>query len=475
MTRLAAALCAAACALALATAGPAAAFTYGPDELELAGTEQKSERLSELTFRTPAVDGETKVRVLLPDGYDADPTRRYPVLFLLHGCCEGGAGYASWTEKGDAERITAGHPVIVVMPESGNNGGYQDWYNGGEGGPPMWETYHVGQLLPWVDRHYRTAGTREGRAIAGLSMGGFGTMSYAARNPQLFASAAAFSGAVDTNSVFLWAVSSADGLAEGRPFAAAGPRATEEVRWRGNNPWDLADNLDGIDLTIRTGNGQPGGPGGDSGDPIETEVHEESVSLHRRLDELGIPHLFDDYGPGGHDWYYWKRDLEQLMPALDALFADPPATPDRITHRRIEPSYTAYGWRVGIDRPALEFSELRDAARDGFVLRGSGTGTVTTPPLYAPGSQLPVRVARGDGAQTQTAVAGDDCRVKLTVPLGPGNPYQQYSAQARAYGIQRAAETVGTAPSSDTSGTTVYTTRVRIDAAGAASCPAGGS
>ena len=83
------------------------------------------------------------------------------------------------------------------MPDAGQGGFYSDWYNAGAGGPPKWETYHVGQLIPYVDAHYPTVAARGGRAIAGLCMGGFGAMSYAARHPDLFVAAASFSGAVD--------------------------------------------------------------------------------------------------------------------------------------------------------------------------------------------------------------------------------------------------------------------------------------
>jgi S-formylglutathione hydrolase FrmB len=470
-------VCALTAALGLvASAEAAGGFAYGPDQLELQRTERLNDRLFELTFRTPAVEDETGVRILLPDGYDADADRRYPVLYLLHGCCEGNTGYRGWTDELDAERVTAGWPLIVVMPDSGPNGGYVDWYNHGAGGPPMWETYHIGQLLPWVDQHFRTVSQREARAVAGLSMGGFGTMHYAARHPDLFVAAASFSGAVDSNSVFLHAVSSADGLSTGDPPSSAnGLRATEEVRWRGHNPYDLAENLEGMDLTLRTGTGEPGGPGGEPGDccydPVEAEVHEENMSLHERFAELGIPHTWDDYGPGCHCGFYWTRDLEQLMPHLAWVFGDPLAPPSPFTYRSIDPAYEAYGWRVHMDRQALEWSELRDARRDGFALRGSGSGSVTTPPLYAPGRTVDVQVARGEGVESKRVRVPDDCRLRLAVPLGPGNPHQQYTAQARVHGIQESLETPGTAPSDDTSGTAVYTTRVRIGAERTPGCP----
>lgn len=85
------------------------------------------------------------------------------------------------------------------MPDGGKGGFYTDWCINGAGGQPKWETYLVDQLLPWIDDHYPTMASRSERAVAGLSMGGFGALSYAARHPDLFASASSFSGAIDTN------------------------------------------------------------------------------------------------------------------------------------------------------------------------------------------------------------------------------------------------------------------------------------
>jgi S-formylglutathione hydrolase FrmB len=263
---------------------------------------------------TAALAAPTHVRVLVPAGYDANATRRYPVLYLLHGSYD---DYRSWTDKGDAEKITAGLDAIVVMPDNGNGGWYTDWFRPG---PPRWETFHIGQLLPWVDDHYRTIATRGERAIAGLSMGGFGAMSYAARHPDLFSWAAAFSGAVDiVNNAPVAAVidieAPADGGKAGDQF---GDRVLDVDNWRAHNPWDLAANLNGMHLIIDTGNGQPGplDPPNRTFDPIENGVESMSVSLHERLLSLGIPHLWNDYGPGTHTWPYWQRDLSEAMPSL---------------------------------------------------------------------------------------------------------------------------------------------------------------
>jgi hypothetical protein len=207
-------------------------------------------------------------------------------------------------------------------------------------------------------------------------------------------------------------------------------RSTDEVRWRGHNPWDLAENLKGLSLTLRTGNGAPGGPGGDSGDPVEAEVHTESVNMHNRLVELKLPHVWDDYGAGGHAWYYWQRDLRETLPGIVKTFAHPPAPPSPFSFRAVEPSYSVYGWRVTVQRPALEFSELRGASRHGFKLLGSGSGTVRTARYFKPNSVVLATI----GTKTRKLRAGRYGRVTLKVPLGPGNPDQQYTPQAAASG-----------------------------------------
>lgn len=433
----------------LATGSIAPAHASLPDgslddaDLEHVRTTRVDDRLQELVFRTPAVAGPTRVRVVLPAGYDDHPDRRYPVLYLLHG---GLGGYRDWVDQGDADTITADHPVIVVMPDSGTGGGYLDWWNGGAGGPPMWETYHIGQLVPWIDDHYRTVGTRDGRAVAGLSMGGGGAMHYASRHPDLFTAAAAFSGAVDTNTLPVQLLVHTTGLEEGQFAAASGPRLTEEVRWRGHNPVDLAGNLEGLFLQLDTGNGLPGGPGGDTGDPVEAACWQMMTNLHDRLATLGYPHVWNDYGAGGHTWFYWKRDLRQFLPRLMDRFAAPAPPPEPFRYRTIDPVYEVWGWRVEIDRPAAEFSALRGASADGFRLTGSGSATVTSAALYEPGARLTLRVADHAGVREQEVTVDETGVLAVDVSLGPGNPEQQYSPAGTVWALTAGARP-GTWPS----------------------------
>ena len=89
--------------------------------------------------------------------------------------------------------LTAGKPIIVVMPD----GGHAGWYSNPVTsfvGPRNWETFHIAQLLPWIEANFRTFAEYDGRAVGGFSMGGFGALKYAAKYYGHFASVSAHSG-----------------------------------------------------------------------------------------------------------------------------------------------------------------------------------------------------------------------------------------------------------------------------------------
>src|SRR5690348_9674942 len=127
--------------------------------------------MRDLTVASPALGGTVKVRLLLPVRYWSRPGVRWPVLYLLHGCCD---SYQSWTRSTDVESIPALRGVLVVMPEGGDVGFYSNWRDG-----PAWETFHTRELPRLLERSY---GAGVPRAIAGLSMGGLGAIDYAARH-----------------------------------------------------------------------------------------------------------------------------------------------------------------------------------------------------------------------------------------------------------------------------------------------------
>ena len=146
-----------------------------------------ADRTEDLTISSPAVGDEVKVRLLLPTSYKTDKARRWPVLYLLHGCCD---SYVSWSRSTDIAQLTKDSDVLVAMPDGGPVGFYSDWRAG-----PRWETFHTTELPRLLAQHYRASTVA---AVAGVSMGGLGALDYAARHPGMFTVAASFSGIVHT-------------------------------------------------------------------------------------------------------------------------------------------------------------------------------------------------------------------------------------------------------------------------------------
>jgi len=264
---------------------------------------------------------DTHVRVLLPDGYDTSG-RRYPVLYLLHGA---GDTYQTWTQNTDVIEAFRAANVIIVMPDGGRNsqaGWYSDWRDGSR----QWETFHTKVVVDYIDQTFRTMGAGH-RAVAGLSMGGFGAMHYAARHPCEFQAAAEFSGAVDM--LYGWPVSGVAfaklqdrfGTPDQRVW---GNQIRRRANWRRNNPTDLAGNLKGISLFLTSGTGTPGGPAGDDpsnpgGYAIESFIFQMNLSFARALTVAGVPFQHDFYAGGYHGWPYWQRELHWALPRIVSI------------------------------------------------------------------------------------------------------------------------------------------------------------
>lgn len=356
--------------------------------------------LRTISLFSPALGGETPVRVLLPDGY-ATGHRRYPVLYLLHGLTGSERDWASRTDVvASAHRL----PLIVVMP-AGGNGWYADPLSPAA---PHWESYHIGELIPYVDRHYRTISGRAGRAIAGLSMGGLGALAYAARHPDLFVAAAAFSGVDDLRT--LQGV-----LLSGAPFIFGDP-STQGWRWSGHNPVELAANLRGLRLYLTSGTGRAG-PFDEPGRPedgVEQFVHTSFTHMVAALRRTGIPAVTEDYGAGTHSWPYWQRDLHHALLVVMAAFAHPPAPPAPWSYRTTDPAVTVWGYALQHRAAVPGWTILSAVARDRITARGSGVLVVTTAPLYQPNARYTL-VLPGSGRQTLRADRSGHLRVTLTL------------------------------------------------------------
>lgn len=419
-------------ALALAAATPAAA---AENPAQVIAERTLSSGAIELTISTPALAAPAKVQVFLPKGYDAEPQRRWPVVFYLHGAMGNEARFRAFY-RGQFEDV----PAIWVAPAGGGFGFYSDWFNGGEGGPPMIETYQVEQLVPLIDARYRTAGTRAQRALVGESMGGYGVMSYATRHPDLFATAVSLSGALDNEFLLAQALVSLTPAADGGSVDAIyGPRSEQEVRWRGNNPTELAGNLRDVELQVRTGNALPDlAAEADNVQlafdcVVETAIHQTTLNFRARLLDLGIPHAWREY-PGCHTVPTFRKQFADALPGLRRALAEPRPDQRTFTYRSIRPRFSIWGWDVAADPArALEFLTVEQRADGELRLTGSGTTTVTSPPRFRRLRAVDVTA----GGVTRTVAPDAGGRVTATVDLGPAHPHQQFTAAAREAGSGR--------------------------------------
>lgn len=422
--------------------------------LHITSVKQINPRLLAVVVTTKALPRPANIYILLPPGY-ADSHQRYPVFYLLHGT----SGTASdWTLKGDAQKVIGDRPLITVMPDIALDDGGGGWCTDWPDGSQLWETFHIDELIPWVDHNLRTMPTRPERAIAGLSQGGFCSMSYAARHPDLFGTALAYSGAPDIyydvrDRLGAMGIINATevGLDQEAPDTFFGNPVTDGINWAAHDPATLAENLRWTKMFLYWGNGLPGpydtSPSTYGGVPIEFLVGNDNTDFRARLNSLHIPAYFDAYGNGTHAWPYWTRDLQQSIDKIMDAFQHPQPAPTQFTYTSADDTYDVYGWQVATQRAAREFSTLTTDGLGGFSLSGSGAATVETPPAYVPGHTYEVRLS-GDTVDTRTVtvVAGADRRLRLSVPLGPANAYQQETVPAQA------------------AGTAVYTTTVAIRA-----------
>ena len=152
----------------------------------------QSLQLRTVEFQSPAVGRTMKYNILLPRDYESS-SRRYPVLYLLHGLSE---DYTSWGSSSGMPSYVGPHDELIVMPDGGNSW-YVNWAESEDGQRNNWEDHIVQDVVNDVDRHFRTVARREGRAIAGLSMGGYGAITLGLRHPEMFISVGSTSGALE--------------------------------------------------------------------------------------------------------------------------------------------------------------------------------------------------------------------------------------------------------------------------------------
>ncbi len=252
------------------------------------------------TLKSKLVGEELSYRAILPNGY-IDSSRKYPVLYLLHGLfgsCE------NWIELTRLAELAGRRNLIVITPE-----GKDAWYvDSATTASDRFESYIVEELMPETEREFKIDGRREMRAIVGNSMGGYGAIKFGLKYPCQFAFAGSFSGAFDAPKVSdknpgtFW-----EGF-EGSIMAAFGPR--ESTVRQDNDLFGIIDKMPAraIEKLPRL--------------YMDCGARDHFIKVNRELSEAmtkrQIAHEFQEL-PGGHDWEYWDSRVPHFIEKLGQL------------------------------------------------------------------------------------------------------------------------------------------------------------
>src|SRR5262245_6589010 len=221
--------------VALLLAGTALSLTQRGGPPQGRDTIPPGSRVQYKTYQSASLNRELRYGIYLPPSYEKS-TRKYPVLYFLHGLNE---NEMRWSTRGETDlmldRMIADGKIgefIVALP-FGSNSFYTNVRSGGE----PWEDDIIKDFIPMIESTYRVNATRATRGISGISMGGYGSLKLAMKHPELFGSVSAHSAALvvdfknmDRRQQFI--------------FNALGPRIfgidQDLTYWDANNPLTLA-------------------------------------------------------------------------------------------------------------------------------------------------------------------------------------------------------------------------------------------
>jgi putative tributyrin esterase len=250
-------------------------------------------RLREEAFQSAALGRSMKYRVLVPQDYDRSE-RRYPVLYLLHGLT---GDYKDWTTRTNIAEYTGTLALIVVMPDGENQ-----WYTNATDGSARFEDYITTDLPADVVQKYRTVNSRYGRAIAGLSMGGYGALKLALKRPAQFAVTGSFSGALGVTR---------EGELEN--MIGGGTEAERMAKIYGPSGSDTRKQNDVFALAAAMK------PAAAPYVYIDCGTSDRLIASNREvvaaLQKAGVAYEYHEIA-GGHSWDYWDRRVREFLPIL---------------------------------------------------------------------------------------------------------------------------------------------------------------
>lgn len=252
---------------------------------------------------------EVKYSILLPEQY-YDTDKRYPVVYMLHGY---GGGNNGWLKRCRFSELTDSlrekqliNTCIYVMPDAENS-----YYINNYDSSNMYSDFMVYELIPLIDSMYRTNPKKKSRGILGLSMGGYGAVIQAFRNPDLFGSVVALSAAVRTPEIIMNMGQNSYDKYFGNVYGyglKGGERIT--AHWKNNSPYFLLDSnsfslFQDIEWYVDCG--------------MQDYLWPASKAFHELLLKYNIPHEFH-MRPGKHNWDYWCQSTINGLIFLSGKF-----------------------------------------------------------------------------------------------------------------------------------------------------------
>ncbi len=292
-------------AILVVTAGAAALIAQRGGGPQLRDPIPQGSRVQYKTFHSELVGRDLSYALYLPPSYDSS-TRKYPVLYFLHGLNE---NEMRWSTRGGADllldKLIAEKKLgefIVAIPAVDPSSFYT---NARSGGAP-WEDVVVKEFIPMVESTYRVNATRATRAISGISMGGYGSLKIAMKHPEMFSAVSAHSAALvpsfDNTTVSGRRLDMFKALFDriyGINFA--GPQ--DLTYWAANDPLTLAKNtakFQGMKIYF------------DCGTEDEYGFYDGLKVLDDTLTKASFPHESHLY-PGMHGWDFAKQHIEQSL------------------------------------------------------------------------------------------------------------------------------------------------------------------
>ena len=250
-------------------------------------------RVETVRFQSKLLNATLPYNVILPTDYTTARSTRYPVLYLLHGLT---GHYSDWVSRTNIADYASAYRLIVVMPE-GNDG----WYTDSSISPgSKYESYILQELIPDVQQRYRTIEARYARAIAGLSMGGYGAIKFGLKSPQTFVFAASMSGALSVTRF-----TEQDGNPRWESsLKVFGPPGSASRK--ANDLFELVEKLSASQISMLPYFYFDCG----------TEDSFRNFSANRQLASLmydkKIPHEYREL-PGDHSWGYWDTQVREVL------------------------------------------------------------------------------------------------------------------------------------------------------------------